>query len=226
MSMIPRVATGIETFDELVEKGLPSESVIVVAGHPGAGKTTLAAQFIYEGVAQLGEKGIYVCFAETKRTFFRNMLRYGWDFERLESEDRCSILDLSTTKESGIQSNLDIILEEITGMNAKRLVIDSFTAMAMAMKDPINIRHLIHLLYKFLQRVGCTTIVITDTPWGSDMIGSGVEEFIADGIILMNTGFSDEGDLTRTLRILKMRSTNHSKKVHSYEISESGISIS
>ena len=58
------------------------------------------------------------------------------------------------------------------------------------------------------------------------MIGSGVEEFIADGIILMNTSFSDEGEFTRTLRILKMRSTNHSKHVHSYDISESGISIS
>lgn len=226
MSMIPRVATGIETFDELVESGFPNESVIIVAGHPGAGKTTFAAQFIYEGVTQLGEKGIYVCFAETKRTFFRNMLRYGWDFERLENEERCSILDLSTTKESGIQGNLDIILGEITEMNVKRLVIDSFTAMAMAMKEPINIRRLIHLLYKFLQRVGCTTIVITDTPWGSDKIGSGVEEFIADGIILMNTEFSEEGELTRTLRILKMRSTNHSKHVHTYEISEKGISIS
>jgi len=87
------------------------------------------------------------------------------------------------------------------------------------------VRHLIHLLYKFLQRVGCTSIIITDTPYGSLKIGSGVEEFIADGIILMSTDFDEEGNLDRTMRILKMRSTNHSKHIHKYEITETGINI-
>lgn len=225
VGMIPRVATGVEGFDELVENGFPSDSVILIAGGPGAGKTTFAAQFLYEGAVRLGERGVYVCFAETKRSFLRSMLRFGWDFERLERDERCSILDLSTTKESGIQGNLDQILGEITEMKAKRLVIDSFTAMAMALSEPINIRYLIHLLYKFLQRVGCTTIIIADTPWGSEKIGSGVEEFIADGIILMSADFNEKGALERILRILKMRSTNHSKRINRYEITDKGITI-
>ena len=225
MGDIARVGTGVNGFDELVENGFPFESVILMAGGPGAGTTTFTAQFLYEGATRLGEKGVYVCFAETKKSFLRNMLRFGWDFERLEIEGRCSVLDLTTTTETGIQSNLDRILEEITERQAKRLVIDSFTAMAMALDDLINVRHLIHLLYKFLQRVGCTSIIITDTPYGSMKIGSGVEEFIADGIILMSTDFDDEGNLDRTLRILKMRSTNHSKHIHQYEITETGINI-
>lgn len=224
MVIIPRSATGVNGFDELVENGFPMDSVILIAGAPGAGKTTFAAQFIYEGATRLGEPGVYVCFAETKDSLFRSLLRFGWDLDRLERDNRCSILDLTTVKESGIQENLDIILGELKKMNAKRLVIDSFTAMSMALKDPISIRHLIHLLYKFLKGIGCTTIIISDTPWGSTTIGSGVEEFIADGILLMTTDFNGD-ELIRSMRILKMRSTEHSKKRHGYEITEKGVTI-
>ena len=223
--MIERIPTGIEGFDELIEEGLPKESIILVAGSPGAGKTTFAAQFLYEGASKLGERGIYVCFAETRNSLVRNLLRFGWDFEKLEREGRVLILDLSTTKESGIQSNLNLILDKINDMGAKRLVVDSFTAFSMALGEPADIRFLIHLLYRFLQKIGCTTIMISDTPWGSQRIGSGVEEFIADGIILMQTQFDENGNLRRTLSILKMRSTNHSRKTHEYEITDSGIQI-
>lgn len=223
--MSQRAATGITGFDELIEGGLPSESLVLIAGEPGAGKSTFSAQFLYEGTTRFGEKGVYVCFAETKKSFIRSMLRFGWDFERLEIEKRCIILDLSTSKEAGIQSNLDDMLREVTTMKAQRLVIDSFTAMSMALREAIDIRYLVHLLYKFLQNIGCTTIMIADTPWGSKKIGSGIEEFIADGIILMQTDFNKSGELNRTLRIPKMRSTNHSMKTHKYEIADHGVVI-
>ena len=109
--MIQRVPTGIYGFDRLIENGVPQESLILVAGSPGAGKTTLAAQFLYEGVAQFNENGLYVCFAETKASLIRNLFRFGWNFEKLERERHIGILDLSTTKEPGIQNNLNLILE-------------------------------------------------------------------------------------------------------------------
>lgn len=223
--MFPRVPTGISGFDALIEDGFPSESIILLAGNAGAGKTTFAAQFIHEGATKFGEKGLYVCFAETKTSLTRGMLRFGWDFEKLERDGMVMILDLSTTKEPGIQSNLNMILEKLSEMNVKRLVIDSFTAFSLALAEPADIRFLIHLLYRFLQKFGCTTIMISDSPWGSARIGSGVEEFIVDGIVLMQSHFDEDGDLKRTLRILKMRSTNHSKKSHEYEISDAGIRI-
>ncbi|MCW4041734.1 MAG: AAA family ATPase [Candidatus Bathyarchaeota archaeon] len=223
--MIQRVPTGISGFDELIEDGFPYESLILVAGSPGAGKTTLAAQFIMDGVLKYNEKGLYVCFAETKDSLLRNLSRFRWDLGNLERRRKISILDLSTTKEPGIQSNLNLILDTISDIGAKRLVIDSFTAFSMALTEATDIRFLIHLLYRFLQQIGCTTVMIADTPWGSQQIGSGVEEFIADGIILMQTKFDDAGNLKRTLSILKMRSTDHSKKTHNYDITDTGIQI-
>jgi circadian clock protein KaiC len=223
--MIQRTSTGVKGFDELIEQGFPVDSLILIAGGPGAGKTTFSAQFLYEGAVRFGEKGVYACFAETRNSFLRAMLRFGWNFERLESEGMCAILDLSTSKEAGIQSNLDVILSQVTSMKAKRLVIDSFTAMSMALKEAIDIRYLVHLLYQFLQKVGCTTILISDTPWGSEKIGSGIEEFIADGIMLMNTYFDEEGISKREIRIIKMRSTNHSGRTHKYVITDKGVDI-
>lgn len=219
-----RVSTGIEELDSLIEGGFPAESIILVAGNPGAGKTTFAAQFLLQGTT-MSEKGLYVCFTETRESLHRNLLRFGWDFEDLERKGRLAILDLSTTKEPGIQGNLNLILEKIMEVNAKRLVIDSFSAFSMALKEPTDVRFLIHLLYRFLQRAGCTTVMISDTPWGSQKIGLGVEEFVADGIILLSTWFDEEGRLRRTLSILKMRCTNHSRMTYEYEITESGIKI-
>ncbi len=224
MVSIHRVRTGIEGFDELVEDGFPADSVILVAGSPGAGKTTFAAKFLLQGVAD-SEKGLYVSFAETKAVLLRNLLRFGWDFAELERKGRLAVLDLSTTKESGIQGNLNLILDKLTEMGAKRLVIDSFNAFSLALKEPTDVRFLMHLLYRFLQRMGCTTVIISDTRWGSQLIGSGVEEFIADGIVLLQTHFDENGCLRRTCSILKMRCTNHSLMTHEYEISDTGIQM-
>ena len=63
-----RTPTGIKGFDELVEEGFPTDSLILMAGQPGAGKTTFSAQFLYEGATKHNEKGVYVCFAETKKS--------------------------------------------------------------------------------------------------------------------------------------------------------------
>jgi len=223
--MLPRVPTYIPGFDELIEGGFSQESIILFAGNPGSGKSIFAAQFLYEGATRDSENGVYVSFSETRVSLLRNLLRFGWDYERLEAEGLIKILDLSTTKEIGIQSNLNRILETIKDVDANRLVIDSITALTLPLEKPADVRFLIHLLYRFLKQVGCTTIMISDIPWGSQKIGSSVEEFIVDSLILMLTDFDEDGDLKRTMRILKMRTTNHSKKTIAYEITDDGIQI-
>ena len=223
--MIQRIPTGIPKFDELIEGGFPNNSMILLVGYPGAGKTTFSAQFIYNGAMKNRAKGVYVCFAETKDTFLRNMLRFGWDFERLEQEGRIAILDLSVTREVGLQKNLDLIMETMTTLNASRLVLDSFTAISMGFKDSIDIRVMIHLLYKFLKKTNCISILILDQPWGTFSMGEGISEFVADGIIYLETFFDENEMLSRRLKILKMRGTNHTKLPHSYDINSNGFSL-
>ena len=116
-------------------------------------------------------------------------------------------------------------MEAITSIGARRLVIDSVTAMFAGLKSELEKRHLIRLLYRLIRKSGCTAIIITDMPWGASRIGSSIEEFIADGIILMQSLYDDEGTLRRRLRILKMRETSHTLKTHEYKIGNNGIEI-
>jgi circadian clock protein KaiC len=220
---IHRTPTGIRKLDELMEGGFPSDSMILLVGYPGSGKTTFSAQFIYNGAMKYGARGVYVCFSETKATFLRNMMRFGWDFDRFEKDNRITLLDLAVTREAGLQTNLNKIMDSLTALNANRLVIDSFSAIDMALKEPIDIRTMIHLLYRFLKRANCVSILVLDQPWGSNSIGQGISEFLADGIIHLDAYFDRGKKLRRRLRIVKMRGTNHAMAPHEFDITDEGF---
>ncbi|MFB0502648.1 MAG: RAD55 family ATPase [Candidatus Bathyarchaeia archaeon] len=220
---IHRTPTGIRKLDELMEGGFPSDSMILLVGYPGSGKTTFSSQFIYNGAMKYGARGVYVCFSETKATFLRNMMRFGWDFDRFEKDNRITLLDLAVTREAGLQTNLNKIMDSLTSLNANRLVIDSFSAIDMALKEPIDIRTMVHLLYRFLKRANCVSILVLDQPWGSNSVGQGISEFLADGIIHLDAYFDKGKKLRRRLRILKMRGTNHAMAPHEFDITDEGF---
>jgi len=219
-----RVSTGYSELDSLIEGGFPKNSMILLAGNAGVGKTILSAKFIYDGAVKR-ERGVYACFTETKRKFTQNLRKFGLDFEDMISERMVSILDLSVTTEIDVQSAVNRIFEEIVNLQARRLVLDSLSAMYMGLKSELERRHLTSLIYRIIQKTECTAILIVDIPWGSKRIGEEFEEAIADGIILLESMYEGEGILKRYLRILKMRGSNHTKKTYSYVISERGLEI-
>jgi circadian clock protein KaiC len=170
------------------------------------------------------EPGVYACFAETKKRLLQDMNEFGVNFEPQIRRNLIEILDLSIGSETEVQSALNQIFESITTLKAKRLVVDSITAMTIGLESEYEKRHLIRLLYRLIQKTGCTTIMVTDIPWNSSKIGESVEEFVVDGIILMEHYY--EADcLKRNLRITKMRGTDHSRKTHNYIINKNGIII-
>ncbi|MCW4049490.1 MAG: AAA family ATPase [Candidatus Bathyarchaeota archaeon] len=223
--MSERISTCNEQLDTLLDGGFLRNSMILLAGNPGAGKTILSSNFIYEGALNFDEPGVYACFAETRKRLIQDMKKFGIDFEPLIRRRKVEVLDLSIGSETEVQSALNQIFESITTLRAKRLVVDSIAAMAMGLETEYEKRHLIRLLYRLILKTGCTTIAITDIPWNSEKIGESIEEFVADGIVMMEHNYNNEGNLTRRLRITKMRGTNHSKKTHSYTINAEGLDI-
>ncbi|MEM3586968.1 MAG: ATPase domain-containing protein [Candidatus Jordarchaeaceae archaeon] len=222
-----RVPTGISWLDQLIEGGFPRGSLILLAGNPGCGKTVFSVKFLCKGV-QMGEPGIYVSFAEGKETFLNNMIKHlGRECEKDLNTDKFSFLDLITVKEEGITTVLESILAEIQRLGAKRLVIDSYSALAQAFENRINVRIVIHtILGKMVRKSECTTILISEIPRGQEQIGMGIEEFVADGVILLKDidvyDQSSEGDTqieqmevrtARAIEILKMRGTERKQKL-------------
>jgi len=204
--MVPHlVPTGIDGLDELVGGGFPRGGLIVLAGNPGTGKTTFSAQFLYRGCVNRGECGIYVSFAEDREQFYRNTRALGLDFEKLEREGHFSFLDMLTVREAGISSILELVIGKVAELGAKRLVIDSFSAMAQAFKEPHDARIVLHTILSRVSRsMGCTTLLIVEVPHGKSKIGLGIEEFVADGIIVLRRRLLEERPL-RELEVLKMR---------------------
>lgn len=203
-----RVPSGIPGLDEVIGGGFPRGGLFIVAGSPGTGKTIFSATFLYSGATQFGERGIYVSFAEGRDDFYRNMRGLGMDFEKLEKAGDFKFLDMITVREEAIPTILETILSELGGLGARRLVVDSFSALVQAIRERHDVRIMLHtLLNKITKSLGCTAILTVEIPYGEEKIGLGIEEFVADGIFMLRRSGLEGGRIIRDLEIFKMRGT-------------------
>jgi circadian clock protein KaiC len=218
MTNIERARIGIAELDSILAGGLPRGSVTLVAGGPGTGKTILAVQFILNGATRYSEKGMFVTFNESSKILKQNMLSLGWNLGEVEEQGKVKLLDFIAMNKVGLQTVIDTILEEAKAFEAKRLVIDSITAISMALSEKLEARTTISIIQRLLRKIDCTTILISEKPWGEKSLGSGVEEFVADGVILLET-LPAKGELRRRMAVVKMRGTGHDMKFYQYTIS-------
>jgi len=216
-----RVSSGIDGLDSLIDGGFPKGSLILLAGNPGTGKTVFGMQFLCKGAKEYGENGIYVSFAESEDTLVNNMSKlFGYDLKTMQN-GKVKVLDFTTVTEKGLSTILEMVLQEITALKAKRLVIDSFSAMAQAFKEPIEARIILHnILGKMVRQLGCTTILVVEVPTGSEKIGVSIEEFVADGVIVLRRG-NLEGRLIREIEIEKLRGTRFENQIFLFTLHRS-----
>jgi len=238
------VPTGVEGLDELIGGGFPRGRVILVLGGPGTGKTILASQFLYKGISQYGENGIFVSLDEGKKHFYYEMAKFGWDFKKAEDEgkflfvdatrlSRVAMLKERLTKEEtsslrGKQLQIDRLIEQlqekIQQIGAKRVVIDTLASLFYRFIDPIERRTAGVDLIESLSDISATTIVTTELSQSGLERDLMDEEFLAHGVIMMQTLFSG-GSTTRALQVEKMRSTNVNPNLVPYMIDKNGVEI-
>lgn len=221
-----RIATGIPILDEMLEGGFPGGSLITLAGRPGTGKTIFGSLFLYNGGKLYGQPGMYVSMLEGRKSYLRNMSRLGLDFEALEQSGTFRFLEMPTLTGEGLPAIWEEIVRNVQQHGIERLVIDSFTAMTPAFETPGDLRVFLHMLLgKIIGGSGCTTLMITETLPGNAYTGTGVEEFIADGVVQFYL-LPVAGDArVRYLEIMKMRGTKHQMGPIPMEIGEQGIAI-
>lgn len=195
---------GITELDRLLGGGIPRGNVVLVAGTPGAGKTTLGAKFIYEGLRR-GEPGVYLSFIESKPEFYKFMRLLGFDFREYENKGLFKYIEgiQSNTFEGALESLKDF-LKAISDIGAKRAVIDSISAMTQ-MTTFKSARELVrNAIVNGLKPYQITALVIAELPIGREEVGYGIEEFIVDGVIVLRAEYG-AGLMRRTLEIRKMR---------------------
>jgi circadian clock protein KaiC len=218
-----QVPTGIEGFDDFVEGGFPRGSMILLAGGAGSGKTIFAAQYLYNGMSKFNESGVYMSLAENRSTFMTNMKKMGMDFEKYEQKGKFKFLDMVTVRDIAVENIAERVLAEVDSLRAKRLVIDSFSALAQAFSEKIYARIFLHsVLGKITNLTGTTTLLISERLPSTECSSGGMEEFVADGVITLNS-VTKKGWLNRTLQVLKLRGTKINSEEHCYGIDGHGI---
>lgn len=224
--MIKRMNTGIPGFDKVVEGGLVSNSVNLLSGGTGTGKTIFCLQFLYYGAKELNEKGVYISFEESEEELKADAAEIGFNFEALSGKVKFVYIP-----PYNITNFLNVLKEEILIFDPKRVVIDSMSALAMPMEDDFERRKQIFKIREALKSLNCTSILVSEVPAeGSD---SGlaarfsrfdVEEFLCDSVIVLYyAGIGGESD--RAIRVIKMRRTAHKREPIPMEIGKLGIRV-
>jgi circadian clock protein KaiC len=234
----------VEGLNELIGGGFPRGRVILVLGGPGTGKTILAAQFLYKGISQYGENGIFVSLDESQDHFYSEMLKFGWDFKKAEEEGKFLFIDATrlsrvailkekmmkeeTSSLRGKQLQIDKLIEELQAeiqqIGAKRVALDTLASLFYRFLDTIERRTASVDLIESLSDLGATTVVTTELSYLGLERNLMDEEFLVHGVIMMQTLFSG-GTTTRALQVEKMRGANVNPNLVPYTIDKNGIEI-
>jgi KaiC/GvpD/RAD55 family RecA-like ATPase len=222
---VERAATGIPGLDGLMEGGFVAGSTNLIAGVAGACKTTFCMQFLWNGL-QKGENAVYVTLEQAPEDILADMSRYGWDFSKYITAKKFKIESMIGSDTTELSTR---IFSSLKSIGAKRFVLDSLSLAAMGWKErpeeAFKTRLKIFDMLNTLKRTGVTTLLISEIPKAEkDALSRfGFEEFVADSVLLMNS-FAVAGNV-RTLQILKMRRTDHGKKIYPFDVTSKGLVV-
>jgi len=221
-----KVSTGVENLDNISEGGFEKNSVNLLVGGSGSGKSIFAAQFLVEGIKR-GENVLYVTFEEKKEEFFENMAEIGWDFEKSEREGKLVFLEYSPEKvRTMLEEGGGTIESTILSKKITRVVIDSITSFELLFNEDVEKRSVVLELFNMLRKWNCTSLLTYEQDLSRDKkISSKILEFESDSIIMLYF-IREEDERERYIEVYKMRGTKHSTKLYPFEITDKGIVIS
>ena len=214
-----RVSSGIPGLDKLIGGGFLENDVYLVTGGTGTGKTLFCCQFLWEGL-QKGDSCIYFSMEELPEDILHDAEIFGWNFQKYIDQKKFLIEYSDPFEMADISSQ---VKEKIKKMGAKRVVVDSTAIFGMVFERQAELRKALYNLIRALKGTGAVIMMTSEILEDSKSLSRfGVEEFVVDGVILMNYE-SMGGAYPRSLSISKMRRTDHDIDIHPLEISKKGL---
>lgn len=222
-----RVNTGIAGLDEMLQGGFPENHIVVVMGSFGTGKTTLALQYIVEGLRR-GEPCIFISLEEDKDSITKNAASFGWDLSGAIEKKKLGLFKLEPSDAKTTITRIKSELPKfVKSFGAKRVVLDSVSLLNMLFPDDNERRSNLFNLCQLLKSTGATTLITAEVKDENPRSSrDGLAEYTADGVLLLQSDESKEGgEVQLTIRILKMRRTAHSRRVKPYSITDKGLVV-
>jgi len=222
-----RASFGIKGLDEMIFGGLLPGSANLLEGAPGTGKTTMAMQFIYNGIMQFDEPGLIITFEEFPQQYYHDAMQFGWDLKKLEAQGKLKVVfsDPETTLKEF--ENVDgTFINIIEKMKIKRVVVDSITHFESLSLDEFHLRDIERKFINALKRENVTSILLreNDSLMGQmDRVTSKIP-FIVDSYFLLRYVEIDS-TIQKAFLILKMRGSDHQKDIRLFNIGSKGIEV-
>jgi circadian clock protein KaiC len=228
-SEVARAGTGVAGLDDILGGGLPTNHLYLLDGEPGTGKTTLAMQFLLEGVAK-GERGLYVTLSESASELKAVAQSHGWNLDGIYifelSKDSARDLEEGYTifhpAEVELQQTVDEVLKAVEEHNPARVAFDSLSEMRLLAREPLRFRRQILALKQFFQGRECTVILLDDktAPEGDLQLHS-----LAHGVVVLEHVALEYGSERRRLQVTKVRGIRFRGGFHDFRIVTGGVEV-
>lgn len=218
--------TGIPGFDQMSRGGFVTGDSVLLNGSAGLGKTTFGLQFLYNGAKKFNEAGVMITFEELPQQIYRDAKNFGWDLRQLEQENKLRIICTSPSMVSNPDVLSGIIDKEIESIAAKRLVVDSLTVVEIFSEDP-NKRSMLYRLINHFKTRKVTAILTNESTelYGTPSLHSSAHlSFLVDTVVTLRHAELN-GELRKTIAIMKMRGSDHDTDIKEYRITNKGFEL-
>ncbi len=217
------VKTYVDGLDDILGRGIPEGSVVLVSGAPGTMKTSLTYHILHEN-ARRGEKGLYISLEQSRASLLDHTEGLGYRLEDVEGD--LSILDLAALRKKlagpAEQPWMDLFKLYTNGLRTsfayRLLVIDSLDALEILAKFR-DVRRDLFSLVRWLRGLQATTFLLGELPSDDGTAARAAfakhkEDYLADGIVHLRLARQGEFGMQRQIRIVKMRGTRHETDYH------------
>jgi circadian clock protein KaiC len=224
------VPCGIEGLDDILRGGFPQECLFLVTGAPGTGKTSLAMQFLLEGVRR-GERCLYVTLSESKSEIEKVAQSHGWDLAKVDmlelipSEHNLSAdaqLTVFNPSEVELGETTEAMIAAVNQHRPQRLVLDSLSELRLIAQNALRYRRQVLALKQFFGGHKCTVLMLDDRTGG---IEDDHLQSIAHGVVMLEQLANQYGAERRRLRVTKMRGVPFRGGFHDFSIRRGGLDV-
>jgi KaiC/GvpD/RAD55 family RecA-like ATPase len=221
-----QVKTGIPGLDEVLDGGLVRNAAVLISGNPGTGKSILCQQFVYNGVEQFDEDGIYLTFEETREDIRQAAESVGLEnWGEYVEEGRIKVYDKrDLLQEADFSSTLDTVFDDLSEDRYSRIVIDSLTMFQMFFDDDAERRRYLLKLIDILKENGLTSLLTHEQSALFPRTDIGLENFLTDGNIYLGQT-PTRGTRNRFVWVAKMRKQATKSDLFPLEITDAGIEV-